>query len=110
MLKRISIAAGLCLCASAIPPLFAERAANDLLVYVGTYTGTTSKGIYVSRLSPSGALSNPELAVATPNPSFLALTPDARFLYAVNEIKSYGGQSSGSVSAFALHRDTGMLT
>src|SRR5262249_38042581 len=108
MLKRACAAAIVCLCASAIPRLFA---ANDLLVYFGTYTDTTSKGIYVSHFNPAtGALSSPALAVPTPNPSFLAVTPDGRFLYAVNEISSFGGQSSGSVSAFALHKDTGVLT
>src|SRR5580765_1523132 len=99
MLKRGSLAAVLLFCGNAILPL---RAANDLLVYIGTYTDTTSKGIYVSRLNTdTGALSKPQLAVATSNPSFLAVTPDGRFVYAVNEISSYGGQASGSVSAFA---------
>ena len=108
MLTRASFVALFCLCASGIPPL---SGAKDLLVYFGTYTDTTSKGIYVAHFNTAtGALSTPELAVATPNPSFLALTPDAKFLYAVNEINSYGGQASGSVSAFALHRETGMLT
>jgi 6-phosphogluconolactonase len=108
MLKCASIVALLCLCATRVP---VRVAANDLLVYFGTYTGTTSKGIYVAHFNlATGALSTPELAVATPNPSFLALTPDAKYLYAVNEINSYGGQASGSVSAFALHRETGMLT
>ena len=108
MLKRAAFVALFCLCATAIPGLYA---ATDLLVYFGTYTDTSSKGIYVSHFNPvSGTVSKPELAVATPNPSFLAVTPDAKFLYAVNEINSYGGQSSGSVSAFALHKDTGLLT
>src|SRR5215831_5557089 len=108
MLKRASAVAVLCLAASAIAPIFA---ANDLLVYFGTYTDTISKGIYVSHFNTAtGALSTPELAVATPNPSFLAVTPDGKFLYAVNEINQYGGKPSGSVSAFALHKDTGLLT
>jgi len=108
MVKRVSFVAVLCLCVTEIPRLFA---AADLLVYFGTYTDTRSKGIYVSHFSlETGMLSTPVLAVATPNPSFLAVTPDARFVYAVNEINSYGGQSSGSVSAFALHKDTGLLT
>src|SRR5579872_4004832 len=108
MLQRASFVAVLCLCATAIPGLFA---AADLLVYFGTYTDTSSKGIYVSHFNPAtGTLSPPALAVATPNPSFLAVTPDAKFLYAVNEIHSYGGQASGSVSAFARHKDTGLLT
>jgi 6-phosphogluconolactonase len=108
MLKRACLAAARCVCAAAMPSLFA---AGDVLVYVGTYTDTTSRGIYVAHFNPaSGTLSAPQLAVSTTNPSFLAITPDARFLYAVNEINSYGGQASGSVSAFALHKDTGLLT
>ena len=108
MLKRALVVAFLCLAANALPPLVAT---GDLLVYFGTYTDTTSKGIYVSRFnSATGALTKPELAAATPQPSFLAITPDARFLYAVNEVNSYGGQPTGSVSAFAVHKDTGMLT
>src|SRR5215467_6224644 len=107
MLKRACLAGVLVCCATAILPLFA---ANDLLVYIGTYTDTTSKGIYVSRLNTAtGALSKPQLAVGTSNPSFLVVTPDARFLYAVNEISSYGGQASGSVSAFAVFKNTGLL-
>jgi 6-phosphogluconolactonase len=108
MLTRASFVALFCLAASGIPPL---SGAKDLLVYFGTYTDTTSKGIYVSHFDPAtGALSKPELAVAAPNPSFLALTPDAKYLYAVNEINSFGGQASGSVSAFTVHKDTGLLT
>ncbi len=111
MLKRASAAAVLCLAAAFASPLVAQRTANDLLVYLGTYTDTTSKGIYVSHFNPaSGVLSAPQLAVATPNPSFLAITPSAKFLFAVNEINAYGGQATGSVSAFTVHRDTGMLT
>jgi len=108
MLKRACVLTVLSLVSSATLRLFA---AGDLLVYFGTYTDTTSQGIYVSRFNPAtGALSKPELAAATPNPSFLALTPDARFLYAVNEVNAYGGKPSGSVSAFTLHKDTGLLT
>jgi 6-phosphogluconolactonase len=107
-MKLACVVAALCLCVYAISPLVAS---SDLLVYFGTYTDTTSKGIYVAHFHPaSGTLSAPQLAVSTTNPSFLAITPDAQFLYAVNEINSYGGQASGSVSAFALHKDTGMLT
>ena len=108
MVTRASLVALLCLTARALVPSFA---ADDLLVYFGTYTDTTSKGVYVSHFTPTtGALSAPQLAVATANPSFLAVTPDAKYLYAVNEIGSFGGQASGSVSAFTVHKPTGMLT
>jgi 6-phosphogluconolactonase len=82
------------------------------LVYFGTYTGdkSKSKGIYVSTLDlATGALSPPELAVETPSPSFLAVRPDGRFLYAANEVRTFQGKESGSVSAFAIDRATGKL-
>jgi 6-phosphogluconolactonase len=86
-------------------------ARGDLLVYFGTYTGAKSKGVYVSRLDvASGALSRPELAAETTSPSFLAVHPNGKFLYSVNEIGDFGGKPSGSVSAFAIDRRTGMLT
>src|SRR5690348_2624328 len=73
-------------------------AQNGLLVYFGTYTGGKSKGIYVSRFNPAtGELSAPQLAAATPSPSFLALRTQGDFLYAVNEVDTFGEQPGGSV-------------
>jgi len=79
------------------------------LVYFGTYTGETSKGIYVSSLDPSGRLSEPELAAETVNPSFLAVHPSGRFLYAVNEVAELEGEAAGSASAFAIESASGRL-
>jgi len=91
----------------------AERPAapGDLLVYFGTYTRGASRGIYVSRLNPStGVLSAPQLAAETPSPSFLAVRAQGDFLYAVNEVNTFEGKPAGSVSAFAIKKDTGLLT
>ena len=93
--------------------LFAEAAASSsgMLVYIGTYTGEKSKGIYMSRFDrKTGRLSPPELAVETKNPSFLALHPNRRFLYAVGELDSFGGKPGGGVSAFGINAKTGKLT
>lgn len=84
---------------------------KELLVYVGTYTGEKSKGIYVSRLDlGSGALTPPELAAEIPNPSFLAVHPSRPLLYAVNEVGTFDGKPTGSVSAFAVDAASGQLT
>jgi 6-phosphogluconolactonase len=84
---------------------------GPMRVYIGTYTGATSKGIYVSRFdSGTGRLTPPELAVATPSPSFLALDPARPFLYAVAETANLGGKGVGAVSAFSLDAKTGRLT
>jgi 6-phosphogluconolactonase len=83
------------------------------LVYVGTYTqeGSESKGIYAYRYdSVTGQLVPVGVAAETINPSFLAVHPNHRFLYAVNEVSSYGGEKSGAVSAFGIDHATGKLT
>jgi len=85
-------------------------AAEPITVYVGTYTDTTSKGIYRFTLDPrTGATTAPVLAAETKNPSFLALHPNGRFLYVVGEIESFEGKKSGAVSAFAIDPKTGDL-
>jgi len=83
------------------------------LVYVGTDTKPegSGKGIYGYHYdSASGKLVSIGLAAETANPSFLAVHPNRRFLYAVNEVTHYKGQSSGAVSAFAIDHKTGKLT
>jgi 6-phosphogluconolactonase len=87
-----------------------EQRAETLLVYVGTYTGPKSKGIYVLRMDrASGALTAPEVAAEVANPSFLAVHPSRRFLYAVGEVGSFAGRKSGAVSAFAILPESGKL-
>jgi 6-phosphogluconolactonase len=90
--------------------LAVRLAAEPLTVYVGTYTDTTSKGIYRFTLDPkTGATTSPVLAAETKNPSFLALHPNGRFLYAVGEMDSFNGKKGGAVSAFAIDPKTGDL-
>jgi 6-phosphogluconolactonase len=109
--------AGFCVVAGLeILGLCAVTAASDApkreyVLYVGTYTKKQSKGIYAYRFdTASHELSSVGLAAETANPSFLVVDPRSRFLYAVNEIADYKGQSSGGVSAFAIDRKTGKLS
>ena len=91
----------------------AERshAMSDYFVYVGTYTGPKSQGIYAYRLAGStGKLTPLGLAGEITNPAFLAVHPNHRFLYAVNEVAKYDGEKTGSVSAFSIDRKTAKLT
>ena len=105
-----------CALTSTMPPTTAQAPAlqtqaGELLVYFGTYTnGPLSKGIYSSRLNlATGQLSPAQLAAESENPSFLAVHPKRDFLYAVNEVGKFDGQNSGSVSAFAMDRQSGAL-
>jgi 6-phosphogluconolactonase len=79
-------------------------------VYVGTYTGGRSKGIYRFALdTQTGAPHSLGLAAEIVSPSFLALHPSQPFLYAVNEMGTFQGKPSGAVSAFSIERETGEL-
>jgi 6-phosphogluconolactonase len=83
---------------------------GDYLIYVGTYTGGASKGIYAFRFqAPTGKMVPVGLAAESASPSFLAVHPDHGTLYAVNEAPVYEG-GNGSVSAFAIDARTGHLT
>ncbi|HWZ83512.1 MAG TPA: lactonase family protein [Terriglobales bacterium] len=88
-----------------------KPAKGSYLVYVGTYTGPESKGIYAFRFDlASGKSTSLELAGETTNPSFVAIDASHRYLYTVNEVGDYKGEKSGGVSAFAIDRATGKLT
>ena len=114
MNKILLAAFAMLLLANAAVEHGAPMAADDWLMYVGTYTRAPSKGIYAYRfqgatgaLTPAGTAG---LVAETENPSFLAVHPNQRFLYAVNEVSRYGGGAAGSVSAFSIDRATGTLT
>lgn len=79
-------------------------------LYIGTYTGEKSKGIYMAKFdSETGKLSEPELAAETESPSFLAFHPSKPWVYAVNEVDSFKGEKAGSVTAFAIDPASGKL-
>ncbi len=87
------------------------RAKGESIFYVGTYTaGQKSKGIYAYRFQPASGISTPiGLVAETANPSFITIHPNRQFLYAVNEVNTYEGQSAGSISAFSIEAQTGKL-
>jgi 6-phosphogluconolactonase len=92
---------------------------EELQVYVGTYTdpilfGTgqvlkgKGEGIYLFEMDSDGG--DAKLVwkkKGVTNPSFLDLSPSRRFLYAVNELKEYEGENTGTISAFALDAEGG---
>jgi len=107
----LASAAAICAAAagdSPAAPAVAEHPKDNLkgdamTIYVGTYTGPKSKGIYMLHMDPAtGALTEPEVAAETQNPSFLAVDPKRRFLYAVNETDRFAGKPTGSVTALSI--------
>jgi 6-phosphogluconolactonase len=92
--------------AASVPLAAAQRT-----IYIGTYTGETSKGIYAFKFDDaSGELTPMGLVAETPSPSFLIASADGRFVYAVNELQNFAGAASGSVTAFSVDRASGKLT
>jgi 6-phosphogluconolactonase len=91
--------------------VFAAASTGKVTVYVGTYTGGESNGIYRLELDlATGALAPVGEPTVTVSPSFLAFHPNGRYLYAVNETGDSRTDKTGGVSAFAIDAATGALT
>ncbi|MGB0777870.1 MAG: lactonase family protein [Flavobacteriaceae bacterium] len=82
--------------------IFSFMQLSSQKLYVGTYTNTTSKGIYTLDFNPeTGVLSNEELMVSSNNPSFISFGRDRSILYAVNE------EEQGTISVFKRTSENG---
>jgi 6-phosphogluconolactonase len=85
--------------------LAGAASAEPVLLYAGSYTDGSSKGVYAFKFDTStGALEPLGLAVATPEPAHLWIAPNGKTLYAVN------WQTPGGVSAFRIDPGSGALT
>jgi 6-phosphogluconolactonase (cycloisomerase 2 family) len=98
--------------------LGSAQAAFAARAYIGTYTKDPSaprpsgngEGIYLADIdAATGAPSHLRLMVKSLSPSWIVLSADHKFLYAVNEIASYGPNKSGSVTDFSVNPTTGAL-
>jgi 6-phosphogluconolactonase len=84
---------------------------GPIRVYIGTYTGGESKGIYLLQLDrETGALTSKGLVGEKASPSFLAIHPNGSLLYSANEVSEWQGKKSGFVTAFKIDPKTGGLT
>jgi 6-phosphogluconolactonase len=89
--------------------------ASSYFVYVGTYTGPTSKGIYGFRFDPkTGQFTSTGLVAELANPSWLVTGPQHRFLYVATEMGPEPGaddyKKNGSISSYSINPKTGALT
>jgi 6-phosphogluconolactonase len=93
------------------PTSLAQSPSSERMwVFIGTYTGKKSEGIYRVELDPAtGKLGQPELAAKVTSPSFLAISPDRTRLFCVGEIDNFNGKKAGGVSSFSLDAKTGDL-
>ncbi len=78
-------------------------AAEQLELYIGTYTADGSEGIYrVIFDNAKGTATAPELMVEVDNPSYLAFSPDNAYLYAVSEGET---DDTSALNAYAVEAD-----
>lgn len=78
-------------------------------IYIGTYTGPNSNGIYVCEInSKTGELTKPRLAAEMESPSWVSIHPNQRFLYAAGESNTY--PNGGSIAAFEIKTDGSLKT
>lgn len=76
------------------------------MLYVGTYTGKGSDGIYALQFdTKSGKLAKLHSTKGIVNPTFLTVSSDKKFLYAVSEVGP-----DGQVYAYEIQPKTGKLT
>ncbi len=84
---------------------FQVLTAQNLPMYVGTYTNAESKGIYYYDFNTkTGKLSNKKLATEAVNPSFITYSANKDFLYAVSE-----SDAGSLVAAYEVNKN-GSLT
>ena len=76
-------------------------------LFIGTYTNTTSKGIYIydfnSQTGEATWVSNTD---SVTNPSWVTVSNDHKFVYAVNETN---GANPGRVTAYSFDKSNGTL-
>ena len=81
---------------------------KEYFLFIGTYSGTGSKGIYVYKFDDSTGelswVSNTDESVISP--SFLTIASNGKYVYACTEARI---KNAGSVSAFEFEKKSGSL-
>lgn len=85
---------------------FSTASAQNIPLYVGTYTDESSEGIYRYDFNlKTGELTNKKLAVEAINPSYITFSSDKKFIYSVGETDDFEGTKSGFVNAYSVLKD-----
>ncbi len=88
-----------------------QAGASAVTLFVGTHTGTGSKGVYAyDWSSATGTVSQEKLAAEIESPTYVALSPNKRYLFTANEVDLFHGVKSGGVSSFRIGPGAGQLT
>ena len=85
---------------------FSIASAQNIPMYVGTYTDANSEGIYRYDFNlKTGELTNKILAAETTNPSYITFSSDKKLMYSVGEVDNFEGTKSGFVNAYSVSKD-----
>ena len=80
--------------------------AQNIPLYIGTYTNSESKGIYYYNFNTeTGKLTNKKLVAEGQNLSFLTISSDRKNLYAVGETNTFDTNKSGVVNAYSVNKN-----
>lgn len=81
---------------------------EEFHLFVGTYTGEGSDGIYLYRFNASdGSVTPADTVAGIEDPSYLYLSPDHTSIYAVNELAD---SAEAMVSSFAFDAESGQIS
>lgn len=84
---------------------FSMASAQNIPLYVGTYTDESSEGIYLYDFNLKiGELTNKKLVAKTENPSYITFSSDKKLLYSVGEVDDFEGTNSGFVNAYSVSK------
>ncbi|TVQ01912.1 MAG: lactonase family protein [Balneolaceae bacterium] len=79
-------------------------------IYVGTFTGDESEGLYVFTFDrQNGTMTHLQTVTNRPGPNFQAIHPNKRFLYSVSGDRFSENEPYGTLSAYNIDQETGML-
>ena len=82
--------------------LFASCSPQKYYLFIGTYTNTTSKGIYIYDFNSATGEATPIWNTdSVTNPSYLTISNDQKYVYAVNETN---GANPGRVTAYSFDK------
>ncbi len=81
------------------------------IIYVGTYSGRGSRGLYVFAFDrATGQMTGIQTVSDRKGPNFQALHPDGTYLYSVSGAAYSDETDHGTVTAYRIDPETGLLT
>ena len=82
--------------------LLASCSSKKYYLFIGTYTNTTSKGIYIYDFNSATGEAKPIWNTdSITNPSYLTISKDQKYVYAVNETN---GANPGRITAYSFDK------